>query len=179
MAHRYVASMILAHSKRCQEVFRVEAERIIALLKEKNLTLATAESCTGGLLAGALTAVPGSSECFGYGLVTYSNEAKQRLLGVPDEVLVSHGAVSAECAFAMALGARQLSGADIALSVTGIAGPGGATEQKPLGLVYICLTMATPGLLEKHVFTGNRDEVRAQTVAAALELILYCLEDMI
>lgn len=160
-------------------MFFIEAERIIALLREKKLRLSTAESCTGGLLSGALTAVPGSSECFGYGLVTYSNEAKQRLLGVPDEILAEHGAVSAECAYAMALGAREISGADIAVSVTGIAGPGGAMEKKPVGLVYMCLSMASPGLLEKHVFAGNRAEVRAQTVEAALELILYCLEDMI
>jgi len=145
-----------------------DAERVIALLRAQKKMLATAESCTGGLLAGALTAVPGSSACFGFGFITYSNEAKQNLLHVSAETLALHGAVSAETAAAMARGAREMAGADIAIAVTGIAGPGGATAEKPLGLVYLGLAAGESVITEKHIFSGGREEVRAQSIAAAL-----------
>jgi PncC family amidohydrolase len=147
------------------------AERIIALLREQNLWLASAESCTGGLLAAALTAVPGCSECFGYGLITYSNEAKERLLKVSWPTLAAHGAVSAETAAAMARGVARLAQADIGLAITGIAGPGGASADKPVGLVYLGLAAAGREITAKHNFAGNRREVRAHSVAAALELL--------
>lgn len=149
----------------------MRAECVIALLREKNLRLASAESCTGGLLAAVLTAVPGCSECFGYGFITYSNEAKERLLKVPRQTLDIHGAVSAETAAAMALGVAELARADIGLSITGIAGPGGSTAEKPLGLVYVGLATDGQVITAKHNFSGNRDEVRAQSVAAALALL--------
>src|SRR5919107_467204 len=110
---------------------------VARLLEKRDATLALAESCTGGLLAKRLTDMPGSSAYFTEGLVTYSNEAKTRLLGVPEEMLAEHGAVSGPAAQAMAEGARRASGADYGLSVTGVAGPGGGTEEKPVGLVYV------------------------------------------
>ncbi|MCL2496106.1 MAG: nicotinamide-nucleotide amidohydrolase family protein [Clostridiales bacterium] len=147
------------------------AKRIIALLRAQNKTLATAESCTGGLLAGALTAVPGSSACFGYGFITYSNDAKQRLLRVSIKTLALYGAVSAETASAMARGAREMAGADLALAITGIAGPGGATAEKPLGLVYLGLAAGEWAITEKHIFSGGREKVRASSVAAAMAML--------
>jgi len=156
----------------------MQAEQIVLLLCEKKLQLATAESCTGGLLAAALTAVPGCSECFGYGLITYSNGAKESLLQVPRLTLDTCGAVSAETAAAMAHGVRKLAQADIGLGITGIAGPGGATAEKPLGLVYIGLAAAGRVITSKHNFGGNRGEIRAQSVAAALEeLLKFLLHD--
>ena len=149
----------------------MQTESIVALLREKKLQLAIAESCTGGLLAAALTAVAGCSECFGYGLITYSNEAKERLLKIERPLLESYGAVSAETAAAMARGVRELAQADIGLAVTGIAGPGGATVQKPLGLVYIGLAAAKNVITVKNNFAGNRHEVRASSVTQALELL--------
>jgi len=109
----------------------------VQALQQKGLTVATAESCTGGFVSKRITEVPGSSEVFGFGMVTYANEAKMKLLGVQEETLRQYGAVSAQTAAEMAAGARALSGADIALSVTGIAGPGGGSTEKPVGLVYI------------------------------------------
>jgi PncC family amidohydrolase len=153
----------------------MQAEGIIALLREKNLQLALAESCSGGLLAAALTDVPGCSECFGYGLITYSNEAKVRLLKVPWPLLAAHGAVSAETAAAMARGVRELAQADIGLAVTGIAGPGGASAGKPLGLVYFGLAAPGREITACHHFSGRRQEVRAQSVGAALELLAQFL----
>lgn len=114
----------------------------VAELSRLGKTLATAESCTGGLLAKRITDQPGASDVFGYGMVTYANEAKTRLLGVPEDMLRAHGAVSPEVARAMAQGVRERSGADFGLGVTGIAGPGGGTAQKPVGLVYIALSDA-------------------------------------
>lgn len=148
-----------------------QAERVINMLRQRNLKLATAESCTGGLLAGALTAIPGSSACFEYGFITYSNEAKQALLQVPAEILQKNGAVSAETAAAMAAGTRRISGADIALSITGIAGPGGATADKPVGLVYLGYSSTAGEVTERYVFSGSRGQVRGQSVAAALAMI--------
>ena len=145
-------------------------------LKEKacaaHLTVATAESCTGGLIAGAITAVPGSSECFYGGVVSYDNSVKQNVLGVPAEVLHTVGAVSAECAKAMAEGVRRLTGTDLAVSVTGIAGPDGGSAQKPVGTVWFGLASAHGTHAEMRRFDGDRAAVRAQTVVHALELLL-------
>ena len=134
--------------------------------------MAVAESCTGGLLAMRITEVPGASEYFLGGIVSYANPAKERLLGVPGEVLARHGAVSEECARAMALGARAAFGADYALAITGIAGPGGATPEKPVGLAYIAL--AGPGgkvEVREHRFVGSRQGVRWSASEAALALL--------
>lgn len=135
-------------------------------------TVATAESCTGGLIAAALTERPGSSAWFHQGWVTYSNEAKQRCLGVRAETLAAHGAVSRETAAEMAAGARQAAAADWALSVSGIAGPGGGSEHKPVGTV--CFGLAGAGGVQTRQcrFEGNRGQVREQAAAYALRWLL-------
>jgi nicotinamide-nucleotide amidase len=147
------------------------AHDLLAAMEARGLTLATAESCTGGLIAAALTAIPGSSAVVTRGYVTYSNDAKREELGVPDEVLRGAGAVSEESARAMAEGALRRAGAALALSCTGIAGPGGATPTKPVGLVFIGAAMAgAPTRVLRRVFPGDRAAVRAATVAEALAL---------
>ncbi|MCC7329488.1 MAG: nicotinamide-nucleotide amidohydrolase family protein [Gammaproteobacteria bacterium] len=145
-------------------------QRIAAALTATSARIAVAESCTGGWIAKALTDQPGSSAWFGYGFITYSDEAKQALLGVSAETLALHGAVSAEVAEQMATGARLASAAELALAVSGIAGPGGGSAAKPVGTV--CLAWAGPGVqLISRVrrFSGDRDAVRRQSVIAALE----------
>lgn len=141
------------------------------LLKAKHLTLATAESCTGGLLAGRVTSVPGSSAYFLASVVAYANEAKVELLGVPQELLAEHGAVSAEVAAAMATGVRQRARADIGIGITGIAGPGGGTEEKPVGLVYIGIADAAESSARRFLFPGDRQLIRELAVKAALDMI--------
>jgi nicotinamide-nucleotide amidase len=138
--------------------------------------LVTAESCTGGLLAGCLTAAPGASDVFICGFITYTNEAKTEILGVPEALLIEHGAVSEEVALAMAEGARRTSHAGLAMAVTGIAGPGGGTAEKPVGLVHLAV-VTRKTLHERHEFFGNRDEIRLAVVAAVLELGLKALGD--
>ncbi|MDQ7248023.1 CinA family protein [Dongia sedimenti] len=134
-----------------------------------NLKIATAESCTGGLVAGTLTAVAGSSDVYERGWVTYSNDAKREQLGVSASLLEAHGAVSGEVAEAMAKGALHRSKADVAISVTGIAGPGGGSVEKPVGLVYIGVARKDGwSQVERCQFDGDRDSVRAQTVSRAL-----------
>ena len=146
------------------------AERLGDALRAKHWTVATAESCTGGLIAGAITDIAGSSEWFDRGFVTYSNEAKMEMLGVRAETLAAHGAVSEPTAREMATGALSRSGATIAVAVTGIAGPAGGTPTKPVGLV--CIAWARRGepveALTEH-FPGDRAAVRAATVVRALE----------
>ena len=148
------------------------AEDLLARYRRAGLRIVTAESCTGGLIAACLTEIPGSSDVVERGFVTYSNEAKQELLGVPETLLRAKGAVSAEVAEAMAAGALDRSRAEVAVSVTGIAGPGGATETKPVGLVY--LGLCRRGQAPEHrrfVFSGDRQAVRAASLAAAFELL--------
>lgn len=148
-----------------------EARALLAACDARKLTLATAESCTGGLIAAALTAIAGSSSVVVGGFVTYSNAMKTKMVGVPDAMLAAVGAVSAEVAEAMAEGALRETGADIALSCTGIAGPGGATATKPVGLVYIgCARRGAATVVERHVFAGDRGAVRAATVERAFVL---------
>lgn len=148
-----------------------QARDVLASLEARGLTLATAESCTGGLIAAALTAIAGSSSVVMAGFVTYSNAAKVRMVGVGEATLAAHGAVSEAVAREMAEGALRAAGVDVALSCTGIAGPGGATPGKPVGLVFIgCARRGSPTVVERHVFPGDRTSVRALTVAAALRL---------
>ncbi len=135
------------------------------------MTLAVAESCTGGLLGMRLTEVPGSSDYFRGGVIAYSNAVKERVLGVPGEVLAQKGAVSPECARAMAEGVRRLLGADLALAITGIAGPGGGTPEKPVGLVYIALAHPKGVEVERHEFRASRQGVRWSASEAALALL--------
>ncbi|HMM05765.1 MAG TPA: CinA family protein [Clostridiales bacterium] len=149
----------------------MEQKEVIEKLIADGVTVATAESCTGGLIAAALTAVAGVSAIFGYGLVTYSNEAKQKILGVKKETLTVWGAVSEECAYEMARGLKDVSGADCAVSVTGIAGPGGGSAKKPVGLVYMGLAWGDNIYVKKNLFQGSREEIRRQTVETAFAFI--------
>lgn len=154
-----------------------DAERLLALLQRYDLTLATAESCTGGLIAAALTAIAGSSATVLAGYVTYSNEAKTRMLGVPAPLIETVGAVSEPVARQMAEGAARDSGAAVAISCTGIAGPSGGSAAKPVGLVHLACTLrGHPTLAEHHVFPGDRSAIRAATVAAAFALIRRALD---
>lgn len=151
---------------------RTLAEEVLTAARQAGLKLATAESCTGGLVAGALTDISGSSDVVERGFVTYSNQAKCDLLGVTVELLIAHGAVSEPVARAMAEGAIVHSAADVAVAVTGIAGPGGGTATKPVGLVHIaCARKGGATLHERRIFTGDRAAVRMAAVRAALKLV--------
>lgn len=148
-------------------------EELSLLLSEKNLRLVTAESCTGGMIAAAMTDRSGSSSVFERGYVTYSNEAKIEELGVKSETIETYGAVSEQTAAEMAQGALKNSHADVALSVTGIAGPNGGTEEKPVGLVYIGVAFQNrPPVVIKNNFDGDRTSIRQATVEKALELLI-------
>lgn len=141
------------------------------ILRKKGLSLAIAESCTGGLLGMRLTEVSGASHYFRGGIIAYANAVKASVLGIPWETLERHGAVSSECARAMAEGARKLLAADLALAITGIAGPTGGTGEKPVGLVYIALAHAQGTVVERHEFRGSRQGVRWSASEAALDLL--------
>jgi len=149
---------------------------VLELCRARGLTLATAESCTGGLVAAGLTAIPGSSEVITGGIVAYANEVKTAELGVPAGLIEQYGAVSAEVAEAMAQGARERLGVDVAVSVTGVAGPGGGTEDKPVGLVYF--HAQTPDAAKGGFFSfpGDRDSIRRRSVVASLHLVRRLLE---
>jgi len=148
------------------------AAEVLDLCRGAGLGLAVAESCTGGLIAAALTDIAGSSDVVERGFVTYADRAKTDLLGVPDALIATHGAVSEAVARAMAEGALERSPADLAVAVTGIAGPGGATPGKPVGLVHLAAARRGRRTLhERHVFAGNRARVRQSAVVAALKLV--------
>lgn len=149
----------------------MNAERLIAFYKARRLKLTTAESCTGGLVAGAVTAVPGSSAVFTHGFVTYANEAKTEMLGVPEAMLAAYGAVSPQVARAMAEGARDRAGVDYAVSTTGVAGPDGGSVEKPVGTVWFGLAGPSGTIAHHRLFHGDRQEIRAQAVDFALELL--------
>ncbi len=144
---------------------------LVQTLKEKNLTIAFAESCTGGLLSGRVVNVAGASDVYKAGFVTYANEAKVQFAGVKEETLESFGAVSEQTAREMAVGTCAATGADVSCAVTGIAGPDGGTEEKPVGLVYIACSVKGEVTVEEHHFTGKRQEVREASVKAALDLL--------
>lgn len=141
------------------------------LLRARGYTISTAESCTGGLVAGKITEVPGSSDYFLEGVVSYSNEAKTRILGVPEAMIIEHGAVSEPVAKAMAEGVRKLANSTFGIGITGIAGPGGGTEEKPVGLVYIALADDTQTSVRKLIFPGDRQFIRTLAVNSALDLV--------
>ena len=141
------------------------------LLIEKKMKLATAESCTGGLIAQKITSVPGASECFDCGVITYSNEQKHKLLGVSMTTLDDFGAVSEQTALEMCKGVKTLSESDFGISVTGIAGPGGGTLEKPVGTVWIGICGECIHKAEKFVFDGDRQQVRESTAKKALEMV--------
>lgn len=158
------------------EVTLNEAAALLDACRLKGIMLATAESCTGGLIAAALTAIAGSSDVVDRGFITYSNAAKHQMVGVPIALIESHGAVSEPVAAAMASGALARSNASIAVSVTGVAGPGGGSAEKPVGLV--CFGLARTGVpttTERLVFPGNRSGIRAATVAHAFAMIRAAL----
>ena len=144
------------------------ASRVIEIFREKGLSLALAESCTGGMIAETITNVAGASDIFYGSAVTYVNSAKERILGVTRETLEKHGAVSSECAEEMACGARRVYGADVAMSVTGIAGPGGGSEAKPVGTVWFGLATKDGAETFRRRFDGDRAAVRRQTVEEVL-----------
>ncbi len=152
---------------------RADAERLLARLRAEALMIVTAESCTGGLISALLTDIPGSSSVVERGYVTYSNKAKMDCLGVPRELIEKHGAVSAEVARAMAAGALMHSNADIAIAVTGIAGPGGDTPDKPVGLVYVGLSRTDAPTFHLRLTLGDigRSNVRMETLRHALVMI--------
>jgi nicotinamide-nucleotide amidase len=154
------------------DALTAKAEVLLQLCREKDIRIVTAESCTGGLIAACLTAVPGSSDVLDRGFVTYSNEAKVEMIGVPAALIAAHGAVSAEVAEAMARGALERSKADAAVALTGVAGPGGGTAEKPVGLVHIgAVRRGGAARLRREIFGGDRTAVRARSVAIALELL--------
>ncbi len=150
---------------------RTTAELVLDLLRAQGLTLATAESCTGGLVAARLTDLPGASDVFVGSVVAYSNGVKAQQLAVPEELLLEHGAVSEEVAAAMAAGARARLGAEVAVAVTGVAGPGGGTEEKPVGLVFLHASGPAGELARRIDFPGDRETIRQRATVAALHLV--------
>ncbi len=152
------------------------AEIIAHKLTSRQLTLATAESCTGGLIAKTLTDRTGSSAFFLAGFVTYANAAKTKFLRVPASLIEKHGAVSSEVVRAMAVGARSVTGADLSVAVTGIAGPTGGTTNKPVGLVFLAAASADKTITKRVIFPGTRKQVREQACQAALEILLKLIK---
>ena len=160
-----------------EKVFLPVEYEVVELLQKKELKVTFAESCTGGLLSARLVNVPGASEVFKSSVVTYSNKAKRKLLGVNKCTLKVFGAVSSQTATEMAIGAMRRLGADVSVSITGIAGPGGGTDKKPVGLVYIaCNVLGNVTVKECH-FTGERLDVRMASVEEALKLMKECLNN--
>ena len=154
-------------------MFRVKEieEQVLELLSKHGLSISFAESCTGGLLSHRITNIPGSSRCYLGSVVSYSNDVKNKLLGVAEETLKEHGAVSRQCATEMADGVRKLLCSDIGVSITGIAGPGGGTQEKPVGLVYIALSSKDGTECKKFNFSGNRKENKKSSADAALAML--------
>jgi nicotinamide-nucleotide amidase len=156
---------------------RESAEHVLELCRRKGLRVVTAESCTGGLIAAALTAIAGSSDVVDRAFVTYSNEAKREMIGVPWDAILGHGAVSEPVARAMAAGALARGNAQISVSVTGVAGPGGGTPDKPVVLVHFAAQRTGhDAIVERHVFPGDRDQIRRLTVVTALAMVTALAE---
>jgi len=156
---------------------RDAAEHLLHACRQRKLKVVTAESCTGGLIAATLTAIAGSSDVVDRAFVTYSNEAKRDMIGVPWKAIMTHGAVSEPVARAMAEGALAHSDADLAVSVTGVAGPSGGTAEKPVGLVHFgALRKGRETIAERHIFSGDRDGIRRVSVLTALSLLASIAE---
>lgn len=141
------------------------------LLLKKKCAIAVCESCTGGMLGALLTAIPGSSEYFEGGIIAYSNRVKEKIAGVNRSVLARYGAVSEEVAIEMAQGVREKMHTDIGISITGVAGPGGGSRSKPVGLVYVALSMGREDIVVRSIFTGNRDHIRKMACKKALTML--------
>lgn len=154
----------------------MKTEQLVSLLREKNLTVSTAESCTGGGIGHAITAVSGSSAVYAGGVISYTNAVKEKVLGVPAQTLETYGAVSPQTAKAMAEGARALLHTDCGVSVTGLAGPNGDGSGKPVGLVYIGVACQERTDAHEFLFQGDRDAVRRQAVEAAVELLIEIIK---
>ena len=148
------------------------AEKVVSSSKQKNIKFCVAESCTGGGIAKAITDVPGCSKVFLGGIIAYSNDIKCRLLGVSKKTIEDFGAVSEETAKEMAENAAKIFNADFAIASTGIAGPAGGTKEKPVGTVWIAVTTLQKTITEKNIFSGNRENIREQTIVRALELLI-------
>lgn len=149
-----------------------QADRLYRVCVERGLTVSTAESCTGGLVAHVITEIAGSSAYFLGAFVTYADDVKRDQLGVPAELLAAHGAVSAQVARAMAEGARARLGTDLAVAITGIAGPGGGSAEKPVGLTYVAVADGDGADVRRHLWTGDRSANKRDSAAAALDLLL-------
>ena len=154
-------------------------EKIISILKEREMTITFAESCTGGLLAKTFTDTPGVSSVFLGSVVTYANRIKSELIDVKEKTLERHGAVSRETAYEMVKGAKSVFGADVAVSVTGIAGPDGGSEEKPVGLVYISASFGEKTVVTKNIFRGTREEVREAAAKKAIETAIEIIKENI
>ena len=152
-------------------VMNIEAE-VGKTLQKRNMTLAVAESCTGGLISNRITDVSGSSKYFKMGVVAYSNKIKEEILWIPGSLIRKYGAVSRQVAIEMAEGVRAIANADIGMGVTGIAGPSGGTEKKPVGLVYIALLIGKKRIVKKFKLKGSRQEIKFQASQVALKLII-------
>tara|TARA_B100000686_G_C16607867_1_gene872186 strand:- start:230 stop:703 length:474 start_codon:yes stop_codon:yes gene_type:complete len=153
------------------------SQKIVELLKRKRLKLSVVESCTGGMLSGAITSVSGSSKVFTLGLITYSNQSKNRILKVPNQIIKKHGAVSIQCCFSMVNNLNKISKSNIAVSITGIAGPSGGTKQKPVGLVYVGIKKGNKVKINRYLFKNKgRSNIQKAAVKKSLELILSILK---
>lgn len=154
-----------------------QATILLQTARELGVHLATAESCTGGRMAAALTAIAGSSDCFNGGIVAYQNQVKHELLGVPESLLDQHGAVSEPVVLAMAQGARRVLHADWAIATSGIAGPGGGSIQKPVGLVWLAVAGPQLSVAVQHFFSGNREQIQISSVSIGIELLQQQLKN--
>ena len=153
------------------------SQKIVKLLKRKRLKLSVVESCTGGMLSGAITSVSGSSKVFTLGLITYSNQSKNHILKVPNQIIKKHGAVSIQCCFSMVNNLNKISKSNIAVSITGIAGPSGGTKQKPVGLVYVGIKKGNKVKINRYLFKNKgRSNIQKAAVKKSLELILSILK---
>ncbi|MDR2587071.1 MAG: CinA family protein [Coriobacteriales bacterium] len=166
-------------AKRGLEALEALARELVNLADKKNITIGAAESCTGGMVAAALTAVPGASEVFKGAVVSYTNEVKVALLGVRSETLLKEGAVSEQVALEMARGARKSLYADYTVSITGVAGPGGGSARKPVGTVWIAVAGNREERAMLHRFAGTREQVRLASTEAALQKLLLFIQDTV
>lgn len=157
---------------------KIKSKELVSKLIEKKLKITSAESCTGGLFASSITSISGSSNCFEGSFVTYSNEIKNKIINVKKETLSYYGAVSKECVIEMAENSRKIMKSDISIAISGIAGPDGGSENKPVGLVWICLSAKNYTEPYKNIFLGDRDKIREASVIFALDLVLDFVKNL-